>query len=598
MPNSMRFDVNDHDLKETILGLRRFGTDTATVEAKRATTEVPKSLRPTLSAFSNTNGGGVVILGLDEKTGFAATGVADPAKVASVLADWCSTMFEPPVRSTVGIHTFEDVQLVVAEVPELPVALRPCFIKSVGMDRGSYRRTADGDFQLNTHEVSTLISNRSQPRNDEEPVVGANIHDLDTPALSALLIRLRSRSPRSFPPDMDDLEALQKLFILVEVNGALVPSVGGLLALAKHPQLFFPQLNVTFVHYPTADGQDLRTGERFLDSGKFDGPIPTMVQDALSMVRRNMARRSLVHGAGRRDLPEYPELALREAIVNALIHRDLTDSARGTQVQIEMYPDRIEIRNPGGLYGPVAVDQLGVLPASSSRNARLVSILEDVVIPGQQEAVCENRGSGIKIMIQALLAAGMSKPKFDDRVTGFQVTFPNHALLDRDTVEWIESLNQTGLTDSQHVALALMRQGTTMTNALYRDGARIDSSQARAELKDLVTRGLVLVTGTNRWAAYNLVDRLLTSTGRTSRPSPADRRGQILRILGRDQLSRAEIQQQTGLSAQAVRSWLKILQDEHRIRLNGKPQSNSARYYAIPPFVDEPGEQLALDLHN
>ena len=133
-------------------------------------------------------------------------------------------------------------------------------------------------------------------------------------------------------------------------------SLGGLLALGSYPQEHFPQLMVTFVHYPTEIGP--QASERFLDNVTLEGPIPVMVRDTLAAIRRNMSRRAIIGGAGRRDVWEYPETALREAVVNALVHRDLSSGARGTQVQIEMYPDRLVIRNPGGLFGPVTVDNL------------------------------------------------------------------------------------------------------------------------------------------------------------------------------------------------------------------------------------------------
>lgn len=125
---------------------------------------------------------------------------------------------------------------------------------------------------------------------------------------------------------------------------------------------------------PTVTGADVRSGERFLDNVPLEGPIPITVQDALAALRRNMSRRATVRGARRIDTWEYPEAALREAIVNALAHRDYSPNARGTQVQIEMYPDRLLIRNPGGLFGPVSVDDLGEDGVSSARNATLVAV--------------------------------------------------------------------------------------------------------------------------------------------------------------------------------------------------------------------------------
>ena len=214
-----------------------------------------------------------------------------------------------------------------------------------------------------------------------------------------------------------------------------------------------------------ADGPDVVTGERFIDNVVAEGPIPIMVRDALIAVRKNMTRRSFVRGVGREDVWEYPTDALREAIVNALVHRDLSSDSRGSQVQIEMYPDRLMVHNPGGLFGSVTADRLGEEGVTSTRNAALLRILEDVPVPGTDRPVCENRGSGIRTMIAALRAARMTPPEFTDRLSRFTVTFPNHTLLGDDVVRWITSLEEHGLSESQCIGLALLRKAVFSTTS-------------------------------------------------------------------------------------------------------------------------------------
>jgi ATP-dependent DNA helicase RecG len=104
----------DAELAEIVANLRALGTDIADVEVKSSHGGLPKSLRETLSAFSNTRGG-VVILGLDEGQGFAPVGLSKPAKVAADLGSMCSSEMDPPLRPLIGIHHFEGEQVVVAE---------------------------------------------------------------------------------------------------------------------------------------------------------------------------------------------------------------------------------------------------------------------------------------------------------------------------------------------------------------------------------------------------------------------------------------------------------------------------------------------------
>ena len=143
-------------------------------------------------------------------------------------------------------------------------------------------------------------------------------------------------------------------------------------------------------------------------------------------MQRNMRRRSVVEDAGRQDIWDYPTEAIREIVANALMHRDYHPTAQGTQVRISLYPDRFEVASPGGLHGIHAghtdVAQLIDSSISSTRNALLARLLEDVVIPGAGRPVCENRGSGLRAAVQALDGMGMEPPELDDRVRELVVT--------------------------------------------------------------------------------------------------------------------------------------------------------------------------------
>lgn len=572
--------MQDEELAEIVDNLRALGSDVSDVEVKKAAGGLPRSARESLVAFSNTRGG-TLILGLDEQAGFTATGLSDPTKMSSDLANMCTTEIEPSLRPHIGIHEFEGVRILVAEVPELPPNRKPCFSRGAGLSQGSFVRVGDGDRRLTAYEVQLMLANRGQPHEDEAPVPGTGVADLDPVLVEALLERLRTRRPYAFS-ELDDIAALRRAKVLVsDEKDGIVASVGGLLALGRYPQEHFPQLMLTFVHYPTPDGADLATGERFLDNTVAEGPIPVIVRDALVAVRKNMTRRSVVHGAGRADIWQYPEAALREAIVNALVHRDLSPDARGAQVQIEMYPDRLTIRNPGGLFGPVTEEQLGDEGVSSARNASLLRILEDVPLPGSAHAICENRGSGIRTMINALRAARMSLPAFKSRVSTFTVTFPNHTLLGDETIEWLNSLGEHGLSESQCIGLAILREGGHLDNQAYRTETRVDSRVATQELRDLLARELVVQSGNRRWTRYQLSPALLPDSGATagSARKRADRRGEILAALGDDERSRLELAVATGLTDQTVARWLRILRSEGVVETTEDNVRNPATRY-------------------
>jgi ATP-dependent DNA helicase RecG len=560
--------------------LRTFGSEDASIEAKRAESKLPDSLIETLSAFANTPDGGVVLLGVDESANFAVTGVSAPAKMQADFAAAARDRLTPPLQPIIGIVELEGKAVICAEIPELPRDQKPCYITTKGINKGSYIRIGDGDRRLTTEEVQQLIADRGQPRFDHEVVADAELEDLDAKGIQVLLSRVRASNPRLFAAEHDETVLKMLGVIRKTPTGDLRPTLAGLLALGRYPQQYFPQLCLTFVHYPTNSGESGET--RFLDNVRVDGAIPQIAREALAVIQRNMSRRALVSGSGRQDVWEYPPEALREAVVNALVHRDLSPGSRGTQVQVEMYPDRLRILNAGGLFGAVDISRLGEEGVSSSRNSLLLKILEDVVIPGESRTVCENRGSGIKTMRNELARAGMSPPRFHDRVTSFEVVMPNHTLFDEATVRWLGTIGREGLKDTQRTALALMRRNEVLDNAKYRAATGIsDSRLATTELQDLVARELVDQTGTRGGARYTLSEyaRSLDDADGTKRVRP-NRRRQILDLLElRGDLSKAEVATLLNINAKTAEHWLGTLRREGKIQFTepGRGTKN-ARY--------------------
>lgn len=308
-----------------------------------------------------------------------------------------------------------------AYIPEMRPKDKPCYVSASGRYAGSYIRMADGDCRLSAYEVDRFMDEHKQPRYDARVVEDASPADLDPQLVAGVLARERSIHPRNFA-HLDDETALVKLRVLAKDEaGELRPTLAGLVALGSYPQEYYPRLCVTFTRYPgITKTQPTSDGRRFLDMATCVGSIPTMVQDALAAVGRNMRTGARIEGALRTDVPDYPLVAVREAVVNALMHRDYSDEALGTPVAIDMYDDRLEVRNAGGLYGCVTVRSLEDAPVASARNQFLSALLENTPLGGGG-FVAENRGTGYQSICLALQEADMPVPEPHDSPSAFML---------------------------------------------------------------------------------------------------------------------------------------------------------------------------------
>lgn len=198
-----------------------------------------------------------------------------------------------------------------------------------------------------------------------------------------------------------------------------IPTLAGIMTFSKYPQGYFPQLCITAVSLPgTEQGTVGSDGERFIDNKRITGAIPDMLEEAVEFVRKNSRTKTIIDDNGHRaDKSEYPIKAVREAILNALVHRDYNIHTENVPIRIEMYRDRMEITNSGGLYGRISIDALGKV-RPETRNAVLANVLELLKIT-------ENRYSGIPAMRSEFANAGLPAPIFSVIHGEFRVVMKN-----------------------------------------------------------------------------------------------------------------------------------------------------------------------------
>ncbi|MDQ3540395.1 MAG: putative DNA binding domain-containing protein [Chloroflexota bacterium] len=497
------------DVAELIAELHRLGTETAYIETKDARGGTPKpKIREALSAFANTSGGGVIVLGIAENAEFDIVGVGDVQQVQTDIMNISTNEMEPPLRPEIQPVEIDGKPVIAVFVSEIAPAQKPCYYRRDGIGNGAFVRVGASNRKMTDYEIFSFQSSAHQQADDQQCVSDAVVADLDQDALEAYVTLLRRQRPRAVENGASRVKILLNLNIVRLVDDQPRPTLAGLLTFGRYPQRFLPQLRITFVQHPdrfTAVEGSSVTGStaRFVDNRDFDGPIPIMLDDAVTHVFSRIASRSVIEGLFRRDIPEYPEVAIREALVNAIVHRDYSRYVRGNQVQIDLYPDRLVIQNPGGLYGTVTEESLGSdEQPTSTRNMYLARFLEDL-------RIVEKRGSGIRTMLQAMRGAGLKVPDFRDQRTRFVVTFMNHTLLDEEAVRWLNRFSSFGLHDRQRYALAYLRgQGREgrIVNSAYRRINDTDTTTATQELQGLVRLGFLEPRNTGRWTVYVLTD--------------------------------------------------------------------------------------------
>lgn len=429
------FITNDAELATAIEHMRAAGTDLAEYELKTAAGGFPKTMADSISAFAN-GAGGTVVFGISEKAGFCAVDI-DAKLIQAHCAQAARELVEPPQSVSILILKFENKPVVVVNVPEASIREKPCYVKKLGQRLGSYIRTGDGDHKMSSYEIDRYIENQYRSaRNDAAIVDSATMDDFDQGLLAGWLSRVRTTTlGRSSALSDEELMANRRV-ISPDSEGTLRPTVAGIMALGFCPQKFFPRANVVFTAYPTPQkGEVGRAGERFSDSVDIDGPISVMVVETLRAVSRNMRHGAIVKGALRENVPDYPLAALREAVANALMHRDYSSDSLGTPVMVDLYPDRLEISNPGGLFGSLTIERLGECGATASRNQFLARILEDVPytdIDGRVGRVVENRGSGYPTINRELEEALMPAPIAKSTLNEFVLMLRHRRMTDQE----------------------------------------------------------------------------------------------------------------------------------------------------------------------
>ncbi len=401
------------ELIKIIENIEKYKAEGQNLEIKTANMGCPKRLYDTLSSFSNQDNGGIIIFGLEEKNDFKPVGVYNMQDLQKSVTEQCNQM-EPPVRGIFTAAEYNGVNICSFEIPGIELTQRPCYYKGAGKIKGSYIRVGDADLPMTDYEIYSFEAFKKHVHDDEREVERASSLNMDMTEIERYLLNKKSEKPKF--ARLDDEQAYEMLSI--KRNGKF--TLASVMNFCLYPQGIFPQLAITAVVVPGYEiGEVGQSNERFLDNKRIEGTISEMLEEALMFCKRNMKIKTIIDSQTgmRRDETEYPINAVREAILNALIHRDYSIHTEGTPIQINFFENRLEIRNPGGLYGRMTVDQLGKT-RPDLRNPTLATMAESL-------NKTENRYSGIPTIRLEMKEWGLPEPVFKESRNEFIVILYN-----------------------------------------------------------------------------------------------------------------------------------------------------------------------------
>jgi len=323
---------------------------------------------------------------------------------------------------------------------------------------------------------------------DAGPVPDATLDNLDPMAIARFRDELRHLHPGDERLGLSDEMLLLRSGATVERRGLATPTLAGLLFFGRAPQQFFPAFTITFLHFAGTSIEPPRPdAPLYLDNREVSGRIPEMIDAARGLLHRAMSKIGMVEGFRRLERPEYPDIAIREALLNAIAHRDY--SRVGSFIQVRLFADRLEVQSPGGLAGGLTIEN--ILWEQYTRNPTLTRLLEDL-------GYVERRGVGVDLMVQAMRAAGLPDPIFADHGTSFWVTLQS-AAGPEPVDERFKDLNER-----QERALAHLREHGRITNREYVTLFEVAERTALYDLQDLVERRLLIPVGSGRGRYYIL----------------------------------------------------------------------------------------------
>ena len=420
-------------------------------------------------AFANTKGGTILIGVSDNRE---IRGITIGKETLRDVANRISQAIEPRI--------LPDIQAIVLDGKSvLLIQISECRIKPVSVRGKCYKRVGDSNRVMSPQEITQLYLKSVGQTWDQLSVVSAKSNDIDEQKIQWYLTRRESIRNVTQPQDLSLTDLLRNINCISEEE---TPTHAGILFFGKHPQKFFQNAQLRVVRF-----RGISVTHPVIDRLDCSGALWEIVNAAEEFIRKNIRLLSLRSSKSfqRDDKFEYPLDALREAIINGLIHRNYQEPA---DVRVFIFNDRVEIINPGSF--PEDVNPYK--PIHRPVNPILSQLMYDI-------GFVERYGSGIKMMQRLCRESENKEPHYELHPLETKVIFDSPiqdiTLLEIDDIS--EQLN-----DRQKNALFYVEKNGQIVTKEYVEINRVSRGIAYVELRDLTDKGLLTVAGKGRGTKY------------------------------------------------------------------------------------------------
>jgi ATP-dependent DNA helicase RecG len=362
-----------------------------TLEFKRDLSS-PTKIIHTIIAFANT-AGGTLIIGVDDDTHYIL-GIENPHQDEEKLVNFINDHITPHLIPKIDILSWRDAHLLMVRV--FPSANKPHFHKKQGEAEGVYIRVGSTNRHADPEMIKELQRMVRNETFDEQPLTQLDSEAIDFEAVSEQFKHVRKLNKK-------DLESLE---IVTTYQGKIVPTVAGMLLFGKHREKCFPDAWIQAGRFQGHDKTNI------IDNAAFHGGFIEALGQALEFVEKHAMQGLKIEGLKHQKDWNMPMKAIREAIINAVVHADY--SQRGTPIRLAIFDDCVEIENPGLLSFGLTIPDIkqGI---SKLRNRIIGHIFHTV-------GLIERWGSGIQRIISTCKSEGFPEPKFEELATHFRVT--------------------------------------------------------------------------------------------------------------------------------------------------------------------------------